>query len=69
MNWRNLTTMVLIVGTATVILFDAIVAWRGGAGATISEVVLATALRRPIVPFALGVLVGHLFWSQVNPPA
>lgn len=32
-------------------------------GDTISEIVQAATTRRPIVPFAAGVLCGHFFWS------
>lgn len=39
-----------------------------GKGATISEVTLGFAQRHPIVPFAVGVLCGHLFWPQVRKP-
>lgn len=33
-------------------------------GDTISEIVWAAATRRPIVPFAAGVLCGHFFWQR-----
>lgn len=38
-------------------------------GDTISEVTLWTAWRFPIVPFAVGVVCGHLFWPQWLPAA
>jgi len=31
---------------------------------TISGIVLGWARKHPVVPFAFGVLMGHLFWSQ-----
>lgn len=31
-------------------------------GATISEIVWNATHRRPILPFAVGLLCGHLFW-------
>lgn len=34
------------------------------AGDTVSELVWSATLRRPIVPFAAGVLCGHFFWQQ-----
>jgi hypothetical protein len=40
-------------------------------GDTISEIMWATTTRRPILPFAFGVLMGHFFWQRVesDPPA
>jgi hypothetical protein len=35
-----------------------------GAGGTISEVVLGFARAHPVLPFALGVVCGHLLWPQ-----
>lgn len=33
-------------------------------GDTVSEIVWSTTTRRPIVPFAAGVLCGHFFWQR-----
>ena len=42
-------------------------------GDTISEIMWTTTTKRPILPFALGVLMGHFFWQRVaddpDPPA
>lgn len=42
-------------------------------GDTISEIMWATATKRPILPFAFGVLMGHFFWQRLElapcPPA
>lgn len=35
-------------------------------GDTISEIVWEISSKRPILPFALGVLCGHFFWQKVN---
>lgn len=69
MTWRTATVALLAVLPFVVIAYDAIAAWRGGGAATISDVVLAVSLRRPIIPFAVGVLCGHLFFSQSVPVA
>ena len=34
-------------------------------GNTISEIVWTTTTKRPILPFTLGVLMGHFFWQRV----
>jgi hypothetical protein len=40
-------------------------------GDTISEIMWATTTKRPILPFAFGVLMGHFFWQKAesDPPA
>jgi hypothetical protein len=63
-SWRATTTALLVVLPALVIAYDVIAAWRGGGAATISDVILSVSLQRPIIPFAVGVLCGHLFFSQ-----
>ena len=68
MTWRNVTTLLLVVLPLAVIAYDVIALWRGGSAATISEVITGVSLKRPIVPFAVGVLMGHLFFSQSPTP-
>ena len=34
-------------------------------GDTISEMVWTATARRPLVPFALGMVAGHFFWQRV----
>jgi hypothetical protein len=36
------------------------------AGDTISEIIWKAAATRPILPFAMGVLMGHLFWQKAG---
>lgn len=40
-------------------------------GDTISEIMWEATTRRPLLPFAMGVLMGHFFWQQSvsKPPA
>lgn len=35
-------------------------------GDTISEIIWTTTTKRPILPFAFGVLMGHFFWQRVE---
>jgi len=35
-------------------------------GDTISEIMWTTTTKRPILPFAFGVLMGHFFWQRVS---
>ncbi len=36
---------------------------------TISAIIWTATARRPIVPFAIGVLMGHLFWQRARSDA
>ena len=64
MTTRWWTITVLLSASAALILWDIYVAATPPGGDTISEIMLGWARKHPIVPFALGVLMGHLFWSQ-----
>lgn len=61
---RRGTIAILLSVAAFLVLWDVAVALSPEPDDTISEVVLDWAGRHPIVPFALGVLCGHLFWPQ-----
>jgi hypothetical protein len=51
----------MLVGVLAWIAWDIVAAMAGTTGDTISEVTLALARRRPVIPLAVGVLLGHLF--------
>jgi len=38
-------------------------------GDTISEIVWTATAKRPLLPFAAGVLCGHFFWQRASSPA
>lgn len=38
-------------------------------GDTISEIIWTATSRRPLVPFAFGLLMGHFFWQRAESPA
>jgi len=63
-RWQSIT-VALVVGTlVALIAYDVVADVEGGVSATISRVLRAAAMDYPIIPFAVGVLIGHLFWSQ-----
>ena len=64
MTWKTITIIFCVAVTAAAIAFDVLVYREGGVSATISRVARAAAMNYPIIPFAVGVLIGHLFWSQ-----
>jgi len=59
----NLTAMSLAVVLALCGLYDVWAGLRWGYDATVTAVVRDASGRWPIIPFGVGVLVGHLFWS------
>lgn len=64
MTDRTKTILVLAVTVAALIGWDIYVWQSPGGGDTISEVVLGWAKKTVVLPFAFGVLMGHLFWPQ-----
>lgn len=68
MNWIMTTKLLLIAVTVILILYDVVAAFKGGVVSTISWQIFSNAVRYPIIPFAFGLLFGHLFWLQVFPP-
>jgi uncharacterized membrane protein len=61
---KLLTQFVLLACIVLLIGWDIVVAVNKIPGDTISEIVLGYARSSPIIPFAFGVLMGHLFWPQ-----
>lgn len=63
---RDVTGWILVATVGALALYDVAVAANKQRGDTISEVLLDTARDHPVVPFALGVTIGHLFWPQAT---
>lgn len=61
-----ITKIFILFVFVAVVIFDIVVALNGemGEGDTISEVTLATSLRIHFIPYAVGVLMAHLFWPR-----
>ena len=53
--------------------YEAVTLANNREGDTISEIIWTVTTKRPLVPFAFGVLMGHFFWqralSRPAPPA
>ena len=56
------THWILIGAAVGLIAWDVFVYLRPPAGDTISEILLRVATKHPLLPFALGVLAGHILW-------
>lgn len=53
---------IILAITAGLIVWDIVLAIRPPAEDTISEVIRKFAHKHPLIPFAFGVIMGHLFW-------
>lgn len=61
----ELTAKLIILATIIIIvLWDVSVVLMGRPETTISAVLLQLAKDNPIISFAMGVVVGHLFWPN-----
>lgn len=61
---RRVTIILLVAFVVVLAGWDIFAAAEPTAGDTISELVLATARRHPVLPFVVGIICGHLFWPQ-----
>lgn len=64
MKTRAITISILIAVTLGLVGWDIYVALTPQKDDTISEVILDYAGEHPVVPFGLGVVMGHLLWPQ-----
>lgn len=60
----NLTLAIVGIVAVFLIAYDVWVIIKRGVDQSISWQMYLLAQRYPVVPFALGVLFGHLYWSQ-----
>lgn len=67
MNGREATIGVIILATVALCLYDLFAYHRWDEAATISHTMFVLSGQHPIIPFALGVIFGHLFWPQLRP--
>lgn len=58
------TLQFILILAAVIVVYDLIVFLFEGPDHTISVVLLNLSHKHPIVSFAAGLLMGHLFWSQ-----
>jgi hypothetical protein len=60
----NITAWILIGVVAGLIGYDLFAVAKWGYTGTISYDVLSASKNHPIIPFAIGIIAGHFFWSQ-----
>jgi hypothetical protein len=61
----TVTHWVLIMTVLGLVIYDLIAASRWGVSETISNQILLLSRRWPIIPFGMGLVMGHFFWSQI----
>lgn len=61
---RLITSIVVIVATAALVVYDIVIVIEPTPGDTISAVLLNWAHRYPVVSWLWGGLAGHLFWPM-----
>lgn len=62
MNVKTITGIVIVAAFLIIVGYDVWAVLQGGIDSTISAVVFDFAHQYPIIPFATGVLMGHLYW-------
>jgi hypothetical protein len=64
MTAPQMTRLVAAIIIIVVVTYDLLAFYIWGGEATISTQVLELSQKYPIVAFAIGVLIGHMFWPQ-----
>jgi peptidoglycan/LPS O-acetylase OafA/YrhL len=63
-EWKKATQWLIVAVVVLAAAYDVIAMLQGGVQATISRRVWFWSKDMPIIPFLVGVLCGHLFFSQ-----
>jgi hypothetical protein len=63
MCWRSTTETLIVVNVVAVALYDVAARVFGGNESTVSYALLDASVKWPVVPLAVGVLIGHVFWG------
>lgn len=61
-NWQAEGFIALIIGV--IVLFDIYLVVKFGRKGTVSYKMMYWSYKFPIIPFAMGVVCAHFFWSQ-----
>ncbi len=64
MNWRTITTWVVIVAVIGILGYDGFVIFTAGKEASVSQVIIDMSYEYPSVTFITGFTMGHLFWRM-----
>jgi len=65
MDWKTATKWLMIGVIIIIAVYDIAALAIGGRDATISHVIgIEGSFDSPLIPFAVGFVMGHLFWPQ-----
>jgi hypothetical protein len=64
---KKVTVILIFAAIIVLVGWDIYAAANAHKGDTISEIVFAASLKRPMIPFTVGFICGHLFWPQSKP--
>jgi hypothetical protein len=58
-----MTGIVILATIGLLLAYDVVVMYRLGEKQSISSVITEASLKRPIIPFLFGLVMGHWFWG------
>lgn len=59
-----MTNIFIVVVVAMVVIFDIWIIWKRGKPASISATIIRGSKKFPLITLAVGMLLGHLYWSM-----
>lgn len=62
----NTTLIFIAIIVVSIVVFDYWVIWKKGKKESISAHIIRASHDYPLIPFLLGIVCGHLFWSMNN---
>jgi hypothetical protein len=64
-DWKRISTFIIVLTLLLVIGYDVVCAFMMTVPhSTISGVIWDQSHAHPVIPFAAGILMGHLFWNE-----
>ena len=64
MKWRTYTGYFILIAVVAIIVYDFVAIANGGKDASISQYLIDWSYQYPVMPFAFGIVCGHLFWRM-----
>lgn len=64
MNWKKITGIFVVAVIAIILVYDVIAYVNGGTASTISFTIFEWSYKYPAFTFAMGFVMGHLFWQM-----
>ena len=68
MNWKRWTVIFISATFVSIALYDVLAISGGGTEASISHTLIVWSYNYPVLTFAFGFVMGHLFWRVRSTP-